>query len=207
MSFFRSLLWAVSVASAFTKSFRSSSHLFASLAALLWVLADLSSPGFHSAAFLVHLSLLCVDFRRACRHFSFYFFLYETKLSPPTRQTSENKKERSAPRWRLSTERNQVLRAFTTVLSKSAAQARARLCQHVFVSFFCASFYEFNPAFEIIFMACCVFSSSSSNEYLLSWSHSLCVLISSSSLLADFVVTNVFSSSFLLDFVFSFSFV
>ena len=50
-------------------------------------------------------SLLCVAFRRACRHFSFYFFLYETKLSPPTRQTSENKKERSAPRWRLSRER------------------------------------------------------------------------------------------------------
>ena len=75
------------------------------------------------------------------------------------------------------------------------------LCQHVFMSFFRASFYVFNPVFEIIFMACCVFSSSSSNENLLSWSHSLCVLISSSSLLTDFVVTNVFSSSFLLDFV------
>ena len=45
------------------------------------------------------------------------------------------------------------------------------------------------------------FSWSSLNENLLSWSHSLCVLISSG-LLADFVMTNVFSSSFLLDFVF-----
>ena len=130
------------MASAFTKSFRSSSHLLASLPALLWVLVDLSSPGFHSAAFLVHISWLCVGFRRAFRHFSFYFFpfLYETKKSPPTRQTSENKRERSAPRWLLSRETNQVSRAYTTVLSRSAAQARARLCVSMFSS---ASFVLF----------------------------------------------------------------
>ena len=91
-----------------------------------------------------------------------------------------------------------------SLVRERSSGACAFLCQHVFISFFRASFYVFNPVFEIIFMACCVFSSSSSNENLLSWSHSFCVLISSS-LLADFVVTNVFSSSFLLDFVFSFS--
>ena len=76
-------------------------------------------------------------------------------------------------------------------------------CFHQILSFF----FEFNPVFKIIVMVCCVFSTSSSNENLLSWSHSLCVLISSSNLLADFVVTYVFSSSFLLDFVFSCSFI
>ena len=71
VSFFRSLLWVASVASSFTKSFRSSSHLLVGLPALLWVFVVLSSPAFHSAAFLVHLSLLCVAIRGACRHFSF----------------------------------------------------------------------------------------------------------------------------------------
>ena len=96
--------------------------------------------------------------------------------------------------------------ACTTVLSRSAAQARARLCVSMFSSAsFVLFFYVFSPVFKIIFMACCVFSWSSSNENLLSWSHSICVLISSS-LLADFVFTHVFSSSFLLVFfVFSFS--
>ena len=59
------------MASSFTKSFRSSSHLLVGLPNL-WVFEDLLSPGVHSAAFLVHLSLLCVAVRRTCRHFSFF---------------------------------------------------------------------------------------------------------------------------------------
>ena len=191
------------MASAFTKSFRSSSHLLASLPALLWVLVDLSSPGFHSAAFLVHVSWLCVGFRRAFRHFSFCFFpfLYETKLSPSTRQTSENKRERSAPWWRLS--REQIRSQWPSQQSCQGAQLRR---VHVCVSMFSsASFVLFFTSSRLSSWFV-VFSTSSSNENLLSWSHALCVLISSS-LLADFVMTNVFSSSFLLDFVFSFSLV
>ena len=94
-----------------------------------------------------------------------------------------------------------------SLVKERSSGACTSLCQHVF--FFhqllsCFFFDVFNPVFKIIVMVCCVFSWSSSNENLLSWSHSLCVLISSSNLLADFVVTNVFSSSFLHDFVFSF---
>ena len=168
----------VSVASAFTKSFRSSSHLLASLPALLWVLVDLSSPGFHSAAFLVHLCFALCWVSQGVSPLQFLLFLYETKLSPPTRQTSENKKERSAPRWRLSRETNQVSRAFTTVLSRSAAQARARLCVSMFSSASFVLFFTYSiqssrlSSWLVVF-----FSSSSSNENLLSWSHSLCVLI------------------------------
>ena len=111
------------MASAFTKSFRSSSHLLAGLPALLWVLVDLSSPGFHSAAFLVHLSLLCVGFRRACRHFSFYFFpfLYETKLSPPTRRPKT--KERGAHHGGASAER-QIRSQWPSQQSCQGAQLR-----------------------------------------------------------------------------------
>ena len=41
------------------------------------------SPGFHSAAFLVHLSWLCVAIRRAWRHFNFSVFvmLYDSIFS------------------------------------------------------------------------------------------------------------------------------
>ena len=60
------------MASSFAKSFRSSSHLLPGLPALLWVFVDLLSPGFHSAAFLVHLSWNFVAIRIACRHFSFF---------------------------------------------------------------------------------------------------------------------------------------
>ena len=54
-----------------------SSHILVGLPALLWVSVDLSSVGFHSAAFLVHLSLLCVTIRRACRHFIFFCASYQ----------------------------------------------------------------------------------------------------------------------------------
>ena len=62
------------MASSCTKSFRSSSHLLVSLPALLWVFVDLLSPGFHSAAFLVHPSLPCVAIRwaKACRYITFF---------------------------------------------------------------------------------------------------------------------------------------
>ena len=53
----------------FTNSFKSSSHLLAGLPALLWVFVEMMSPGFHWAAFLVHLSWVCVANRRAWRHF------------------------------------------------------------------------------------------------------------------------------------------
>ena len=204
MSFFRSLLWVVSVASAFTKSFRSSSHLLAGLPALLLVLVDLSSPGFHSAAFLLHRSLLCVAFRRACRHLSFYFvpfFLCETKKSPPTRRP-KTKKERSAPRWRLSRETNQVSMAFTTVLSRSAAEVRARRCVSMYLSASFVHLFTYSIQSSRLCSWLVVFSSSSSNENLLSWSHSLRVLISSSNLFADFVVTHVFYSIFALVFLY-----
>ena len=64
------------------------------------------------------------------------FFSIETKLSPPTSdlvqgsapgkhcQTSENKKERSAPQWRLSRETNQVSRTFTTISPRLGPMAR-----------------------------------------------------------------------------------
>ena len=108
MSFFRSLLWVVSVASAFTKSFRSSSHLLAGLPALLLMSVDLSSPGFHSAAFLVHIcfALCCVSQGVPPLQFLLFPFFYETKLSPPTRQTSENPpKKRRAHHGGASAER------------------------------------------------------------------------------------------------------
>ena len=70
--FFRPFLCVVRVSSSFTNSFRSSSHLLAGLPAFLRDLVDMISPGFCSAAFLVHLSGLCVAVRRACRHFSFF---------------------------------------------------------------------------------------------------------------------------------------
>ena len=134
-------------------------------------------------------------------------FLYETKLSPPTRQTSENKEGRSAPRWRLSRERNQVSMAFTTVLSGSAAKARARLCVSMFSSASFVLLFRIQSSLSDHLHGLLCFLHRRRMKICCLWSHSLCVLISSSNLLADFVVTNVFSSSFLLDFVFSFSFV
>ena len=91
-----------------------------------------------------------------------------------------------------------------SLVKERSSGACASLCQHVFISFFRAFFLTYLiqssrlSSWLVVF-----FSWSSLNENLLSWSHSLCVLISSS-LLADFVMTNVFSSSFLLDFVFLF---
>ena len=147
------------MASAFTKSLRSSSHLLASLPALLWVLVDLSSAGFHSAAFLVHLSLLCVGFRRACRDFSFYFFfifLYETKMSPPTRQTSENKREEH--HGGASAER-QIRSQWPSQQSCQGAQlrTRARLCVSIFSSASFVLLVTNSIQFLRFFMACCVF--------------------------------------------------
>ena len=37
-----------------------------------WSSVEMTSPGFHSAAHLVHFSWFCVAMRRACRHFSFF---------------------------------------------------------------------------------------------------------------------------------------
>ena len=90
-----------------------------------------------------------------------------------------------------------------SLVKEPSPGACTSLCQHVFISFFRASFYVFNPVLKIIFMACCVFF------IVVEWKSAVLVAFIMCadfflSLLADFVVTNVFSSSFLLDFVFLF---
>ena len=66
-----------SVSPSFTKSFKSSYHFLAGLPALLRGFVEMMSPGFHSAAFLVHLSWLCAAIRRAWRDFNFFCLLLQ----------------------------------------------------------------------------------------------------------------------------------